>query len=425
MLSILCVLILNFVLLPYFLWVLVATLAAYFVGVRRKLPADFTPMSRFLIVIPAHDEEQGVRGTVESCLALDYPRQLFETLVLADNCGDRTAEVARQAGATVVERHDLSRKSKGFALEDLFNQLRQSGRLEMFDAVVVIDADTTVDPRLLLWFANRLESGASWIQAFYAVSNCADSWRTRLMTYAFCLINGTMLLGQSTLGLSAGLRGNGMCLATRGLRRVPWSSHGLAEDEEFSWEVRLAGETIAFEPAAVVYAVMLPGGGEAAASQRRRWEFGKKEARGRTRARMLHCRTLSWITKLTSMIELTLPSTLNIVILYVAMMLLNYYGIFGHLDFSPSARNLIIGSSALMTISLGLYALSPFLLFRLPWHVGLSLAYFPIYGFWKLAIMLRGRPKEWVRADRARANAQPVPATPGEGLQPPPSEPHG
>lgn len=406
MLILACIVILNLVLLPYFLWILATTLAAYVVGARRQLPSDFTPKSRFLIVIPAHNEEHGILNTVRSCLALDYPRQLFETLVLADNCADGTAEVARQGGATVVERHDLSRKSKGFALEDLFGQLRQSGRFETFDAMVVIDADTTADPRLLRLFASRMESGADWIQSLYMVSNPDDSWRTGLMAYAFCLINGTMLLGQSVLGLGAAFRGNGMCFSTRGLGKVPWSSHGLAEDEEFTCALRLAGESIVFEPAAAVRSAMLPSGGEAASSQRRRWEFGKKEARKKTRALLLRAHGLGWATKLFAWIELTIPTTVHILLFYLVLMLLNFSVIAVDPGIGLVARAVLVGSSILMTTALVLYALSPFLIFRLPWRVGLSLAYVPIYGFWKLAVMLRGRPKEWVRADRTRAERE-------------------
>lgn len=403
---IICVVILNLMLLPYFLWILAATLAAYVVGSRCKLPSGFAPKSRFLIVVPAHDEEHGILGTIQSCQALDYPRGLYETLVLADNCADATAEVARRAGATVVERHDLNRKSKGFALEDLFGQLRQSGRFETFDAMVVIDADTTADPRLLRLFAGRMESGADWIQALYMVSNPGDSWRTGLMAYAFCLINGTMLLGQSALGLGAAFRGNGMCFSTKGLGRVPWSSHGLAEDEEFTCALRLAGESIVFEPAAAVRSAMLSSGGEAASSQRRRWEFGKKEARKKTRTLLLRARGLGWTTKLFSWIELTIPTTVHLLILYMALLLLNVSVLLIDPGIARGVRAVLVGSSVLMTTALVLYALSPFLIFRLPWRVGLSLAYVPIYAFWKLATMLQGRPKEWVRADRTRAERE-------------------
>ncbi len=397
------VFILNSAMLPYFLWLLLITLAAGISWLVHKTTRGLPSKARFLIVVPAHNEEVGIARTVRSCQAIDYPPHLFETLVLADNCQDTTAEIARRLGATVVERQDLSRKSKGFALEDLFGQLNRSGRIDDFDAVVVIDADSTVDARILRAFAKRLDAGDDWVQAFDTVGNQGDSWRTRLMTYAFCLINGTTLLGQNALGLSASLRGNGMCLSTRGLRRVPWSSHGLAEDEEFSWALRLAGETIVFEPEAVVHAVMLREGGSAASSQRRRWEYGRKDARRRTLRPLLGSENLSWKAKLCSLVELTLPNTVNIILVYALITALNLYLIFSGMGSSPLLRGLLIGSTALMTISLALYALSPFWIFRLPWRFALSLAYFPFYAIWKLAIMVQGRPRQWVRAKRSHS----------------------
>jgi cellulose synthase/poly-beta-1,6-N-acetylglucosamine synthase-like glycosyltransferase len=58
--------------------------------------------SRFKVVVPAHDEELSIKATVESLLSLDWPKDLYDVVVVADNCGDRTAEIARQAGATVL-----------------------------------------------------------------------------------------------------------------------------------------------------------------------------------------------------------------------------------------------------------------------------------------------------------------------------------
>jgi len=396
----------NVLILPYFAWLLTLTTAAYLAHYRRRTREVGGFKSRFLIVIPAHNEEDGISGTVKSCLNVNYPRHLFETLVLADNCGDRTAEIARQCGATVLERHDLHRKSKGFALEDLFDNVRRSGGFEEFDAIVVVDADTNVDPRLLASFAKRVESGADWIQAYDTVSNRDASWRTRLMTYAFCLINGTKLLGQQALGLSAGLRGNGMCLTTRGLRRVPWSSSGLAEDEEFSWKLRIAGEKIQFEPDAIVYAAMLKEGGDMAASQRRRWEFGHDEARRKTLNRLHLAKRHHWLEKLLMLIELTMPKTTQLILCCVGICGLNIVTLYGSPGLGQAARSVLIGSSALMLTSVMLYALSPFFLFGLPWRFGLTLVYFPAYALWKSTVMLKGRPTQWVRAHRPNAHSQ-------------------
>ena len=138
------------------------------------------------------------------------------------------------------------KKSKGYAIEFLLESLERSGELGSLDAVVIVDADTTIDPNLLRSFDQALRRGHDWIQAYYTVANPDQSWRTRLMTYAFSMFNGVMQLGQNALGSSAGFKGNGMCFSTRGLRRRPWKSYGLVEDMEYSWTLRVAGEKILF-----------------------------------------------------------------------------------------------------------------------------------------------------------------------------------
>ena len=305
---------LNLAILPYFLFLLAVALAPLFAR-RARLPQG-EPETQFLVVIPAHDEEAGVATTVASCRGADYPASLFDVLVIADNCSDRTASVASDAGARVVERFDAAKKSKGYALEYLIGRLVESGELDALDALVVIDADTTIDADLLRRFDAGLRAGCDWIQCYYTVANPDQSWRTRLLTYAFSLFNGVMLLGQTALGASAGLRGNGMCFSSRGLGRRPWASYGLVEDMEFSWMLRLDGETIAFEPTIRVHGAMLGSGGMAAANQRRRWEFGRGEIRRKYLAPLLRSARVGWSEKLVSFFELTIPTMGALLSLY-------------------------------------------------------------------------------------------------------------
>jgi cellulose synthase/poly-beta-1,6-N-acetylglucosamine synthase-like glycosyltransferase len=357
--------------------------------------------SRFLVVIPAHDEESVIATTVRSCLSANYPASRFSVVVIADNCSDKTASVATAAGARVIERFDPLKKTKGYALEFLITSLERSGELEAFDALVVIDADTTIDPHLLRSFDFGLEQGRDWIQAYYTVANPDQSWRTRLLTYAFSLYNGVLLLGQKPLGGSAGFKGNGMCFSVPGLRRVPWKCYGLVEDVEYSWTLRVAGEKIAFQPDVSVYATMLSSGGPAAVEQRRRWEFGRAEVRRKYLGPLLRSEKLGLWEKLLSVCELTIPSLVGLALIYVFLMICDMTALLSRpTDESLIVRGILFACSLLMTLSLFVYALSPYIAMRLPWRYLLSVAFFPFYLGWKMMVSAKGRPDRWVRTAR-------------------------
>jgi cellulose synthase/poly-beta-1,6-N-acetylglucosamine synthase-like glycosyltransferase len=393
------VLVANALVFPFFAYLLVVSLAALVAPRRRPSPGD--ERRRFLIVIPAHDEESGIASTVRSCLEVAYPRELFDVLVIADNCSDATASIARAHGAIVVEREHPTDRSKGHALKYLFDQLRENGRMGEVGALVVIDADTTVAPNLLSAFASHLDQGYDWVQAYDTVANTWASWRTRLMTYSFSLINGVLLRGQRALGLSAGLRGNGMCFSTRGLERFPWRSYGLVEDIEYSWLIRIAGEKIAFAPETAVYATMLAHDGKAAVSQRRRWESGRRDLQRRMLGPLLRSRKLGPFEKLAAVLELEMPTLVTLGSTLVALTIANALVL---LNSSAGASHRLVGMSiflnAFSLFGMLLYGLAPFVIFGLRGDVLLSLLHVPVYVLWKLSMVFHRRPSRWVRTTR-------------------------
>jgi cellulose synthase/poly-beta-1,6-N-acetylglucosamine synthase-like glycosyltransferase len=392
-------------LLPYFTFILIVSLAAF----RGRVTGDKTECvgnggrleRRFLVVIPAHNEEEGIARTVRRCLEIDYPAKLFDVLVIADNCSDDTAARAKEARARVVIRSDETRKSKGYAIEFLVGRLRETGEFNRLDAIVIVDADTTAHPSLLRVFDRGLGAGQEWIQCYDSVGNGDRSWRTRLMAYGFSLMNGVTLQGQTALGLSAGLRGNGMCLSTRGLERVPWQVHGLAEDLEYSWEVRSAGGRIAFDREGIVYATMLASGGQALENQRRRWENGRRELRRKMLWPILRSPHLKPVDKIASFLELSMPTAASLGAAFLALSLALAFRVPAMIASRGYGYLTLIGTChSIATLAMLVQLLSPFLLSFLPWRFALSLFYFPYYACWKFLVALRGRPTDWVRTDR-------------------------
>ncbi len=238
-------------------------------------PRAAPPRLRFDVIVPAHDEEAGIAQTIRSLDALDYPRALRRVWVVADNCTDGTARRAEAAGARVVVRADPERRGKGHALRFAFELLLRDG---FADALVVVDADSVASPNLLRAFSARLETGALAVQARYGVRNPHASWRTRLMAIAFALFHDVRSLGRERLRLSAGLRGNGMCLAARVLREVPHDAFSVVEDVEYGIRLGRAGHRVWYAAEAEVLGDMVAGA-DGSRSQRNRWEGGRKRLR--------------------------------------------------------------------------------------------------------------------------------------------------
>ena len=249
-----------------------AYLAVLALLARRPAPVAATaPALRFDVVVPAHDEEATIAETVRSLCDLAYPRSLYRVLVVADNCRDGTAAAATQAGAQVLVRHDPARRGKGQALAFAFERVLADG---FADAVVVVDADTVADPDLLAAFAARFAAGAAAVQARYGVRNPDASWRTGLMALALGLFHVERSMARERLGLSCGLRGNGMGFTCELLRRVPHRACSIVEDVEYGTALGLAGHRVHYVSEARVLGEM-PASADAARAQRRRWEGGR------------------------------------------------------------------------------------------------------------------------------------------------------
>jgi cellulose synthase/poly-beta-1,6-N-acetylglucosamine synthase-like glycosyltransferase len=219
------------------------------------------------------------------------------------------------------------------------------------------------------------------------------------MAYAFSLFNGVGPLGRSTLGMSAGLCGNGMCFSTKGLRRVPWSSYGLVEDFEYSWSVRIAGGKVGFLPWVAVRGVMLERGGKAAIIQRQRWESGRKEVARRLLFPLLRSNRLGILAKLAAATELTMPPMVGLLFYYLCLVTANLLLVV--LASPPAAVSVaLVAGSIVMSLALILYGVAPFLVFGLSWNYLLIISYLPFYAIWKFITSLYARPTRWVRTPR-------------------------
>lgn len=253
---------------------LLAQLAAAVHGSRRPPPRRAGAPPRIAVVVPAHDEQESIAAAVKS-LAVAGSQN---TIVVADNCADATAEHARAAGATVWERDDPARPGKGAALAWAFERIGRDA-----DAIAIVDADCSVSDNLLDAFAAHLAGGARALQASYMVSNPEDSSAAAARYAGYALANHVRPLGRSVLGLSCGLTGSGMAFATDLLREHPWNAFDVTEDTEYHLRLVEAGERVEFVPEARVESAM-PVTLATATTQRERWESGGFDlARGAAR----------------------------------------------------------------------------------------------------------------------------------------------
>src|SRR5260221_9464238 len=183
------------------LYVCILSVTAILITKKRKAEktnlSSESPHHNFALLVPAHNEELLLVGNLlESFSALAYPKDQYTVYVVADNCTDKTAELARAVdGVRVYERFDEVKRGKGYALGWILQQLKEDQLVH--DAYVVLDADSVVEPTFLQWMAKELARGAQALQAHYTVLNTTESPGTALRWIALTLKNYVWPLGRS------------------------------------------------------------------------------------------------------------------------------------------------------------------------------------------------------------------------------------
>jgi len=358
--------------------------------------ADDASIPPIAVLMPAHDEARGIVPTLRAARA--QLRSQDRLLVVADNCSDDTASVARAAGAEVIERVDALRRGKGHALDFGVRHLAASPPA----VVVVLDADCLAHQRALMTLARAALAHRRPAQALYrmALPSSAgerSTLRQRLATFAWELRNHVRPLGAAARRAPCALFGTGMAFPWAVIRAAPLASGHLVEDLELGVALAAAGTPARFCPQAEVRS-SFPADTGAATTQRTRWEQGHLALLVGTAPRHLARALLSADFALAAlMLDLLVPPLALLVLVLAAFVAIDAAWWFGTGDARPIAVAIAAFASVALSVVVawaryGRHLVSFADLLRVPFYVAGKL---PLY-----ARMLVRRQAEWIRTKR-------------------------
>ncbi|MGN0025862.1 MAG: glycosyltransferase family 2 protein [Clostridium sp.] len=223
-----------------------------FFGFKRKSEnKNYTPTKKFAMIVAAHNEEVVIGKLIESMLNQNYPRELFDIFVIADNCTDNTAKIARKYGVYVYERFNKEQKGKGYALEWMFDKIFKMQK--KYDAVAIFDADNLVSKNWCKEINSKMLEGYKVVQGYIDSKNPNDSWIASSYSIAFWTQNRMYQLARSNVGLSNQIGGTGFAIDVDILKEFGWGATCLTEDLEFSCKLILNDEKVGWAHDAIIY----------------------------------------------------------------------------------------------------------------------------------------------------------------------------
>ncbi|MGG7057386.1 glycosyltransferase family 2 protein [Clostridium nigeriense] len=223
-----------------------------FFGLRRKPEKkNYKPTKKFAMIVAAHNEEVVIGKLIESMLNQNYPRELFDIFVIADNCTDNTAKIARKYGVYVYERFNKEQKGKGYALEWMFDKIFNMQK--KYDAVAIFDADNLVSKNWCKEINSKMLDGYKVVQGYIDSKNPNDSWIAASYSIAFWTQNRMYQLARANVGLSNQIGGTGFAIDIDILKKFGWGATCLTEDLEFSCKLILNGEKVGWAHDAIIY----------------------------------------------------------------------------------------------------------------------------------------------------------------------------
>ena len=218
---------------------------------RKEKPFVVDKKHTFALVVAAHNEQSVIRNMVESLTALNYDNDLYDIYVIADNCTDKTAEIARDAGAIALERFNDKQRGKGYALDWAFNKIFEGDK--EYDAICVFDADNIAHAEFLNEINKRLCQGYEAVQGYIETKNPYDTWVTASYAITFSCMNKIYQTARFHAGLPNQLNGTGFALKTDIIKKFGWGATCLAEDMEFTMKLLQQHILVGWAEKAIVY----------------------------------------------------------------------------------------------------------------------------------------------------------------------------
>ena len=217
----------------------------------KEKPLLIDKKHRFIIALPANNEETVIGNLIKSLKMQDYDKDLFDIYVIADNCTDNTAKIARENGAIVYERFDETKKTKGYALNWFLSKMKV--KKDDYDALLVFDADNIVDKNFLNVMNKKLCQGEVLVQGYRDIKNPTDTWVSGGYAIFYWTMNRLYHLARYNMGLSPLINGTAFMVKWDMLIDEGWNTKTLTEDIEFALINISKGVKLGWAKDAIVY----------------------------------------------------------------------------------------------------------------------------------------------------------------------------
>lgn len=227
---------------------------------------------KYAVLIPARNEEKVIGNLIESIHKQDYPQELITIFVVADNCTDRTAAVARHCGAVCYPRFNDDERTKGFALKYLFEQIQRDYGIDAFEGYFIFDADNLLKEDYISRMNDSFDAGEKIITSYRNTKNFSENWIAS--TYALHWLRSIRWnhRARSVLHLATNIQGTGFLFSNE-IVKDGWKYTSLTEDRALTADCVVQGYEISYNDAAEFYDEQ-PVSLRVALRQRLRWSKG-------------------------------------------------------------------------------------------------------------------------------------------------------
>lgn len=223
--------------------------------IRRHWQDRYHPsqLHRFAAIIAARNEENVIGELLDNLRNQNYPTELLDLYVIADNCTDGTADIARRAGAVVYERFDEVHKGKGYAMDYFFRNLKEEGKND-YDGYFVFDADNLVDPNFVREMNRTFDQGYDALTSYRNSKNFGTNWISAGYSIWFLREARFLNFPRMLLGTNCHVSGTGFLVSAKVIEENNgWPFHLLTEDIQFSVDSAIQGRRIGYCDKAVIY----------------------------------------------------------------------------------------------------------------------------------------------------------------------------